>query len=121
MMRGLAVILSHLSPGNFLHPDDPRMAANWHGPVPAREEPRFVLFEVEVCGRTETTVKICPVGDAGRAAWVSIAEVEIAPVIGEDVFSKRSFRYRPGILNPGFIVHQATLPAALAKSLGWRC
>lgn len=58
MMRGLAVILSHLSPGNFLHPDDPRMAANWHGPVPAREEPRFVLFEVEVCGRTETTVKI---------------------------------------------------------------
>ena len=117
MMRGLAVILSHLSPGTFLHPDDPRMAANWHGQVPAPEEPRFVFFEVEILGRTEKMVHLRRLGTR-NSSWFAQAEVELAGVLDMSGHHRRAPR---GGEPMSFVpVYQVTMPGALTRQNGWR-
>lgn len=119
MMRGIAVVLSHLSPGNFLHPDDPRMAAQWHGPVPAPEPPRFAHFDVEVLGRTEKMVKLIRIGTR-NAAWFPQAEIELSPVVDLSGHARRAPRFNPGGMSTFYPVFQVTMPGALARQNGWR-
>lgn len=129
MMRGLAVILSRVAPGYFLHPDDPRGDAQWQGAsagisptaVTAMKAVRSqVTFEVEICGRTDVAVHLRALGTSRPRAWVSLAEVTLAPVMTEQGYLKREPRFVPGeILTPWYEVHAVTMPVELARQIRW--
>jgi len=129
MMRGLAVILSRVAPGFFLHPDDPRGDAQWQGPAPAsaappvwEPAPQMVSFDVEICGRTDSAIQIQSVTRARSCpkAWVPLALVTIAPVITEQGYPLRMPRsYLSGHIGSWCEVHLVTMPSDLARKIRW--